>query len=239
MDETQREPREIERPNDGPRLMIGTRDALAQYPKAFPVEGEVIDPPADTEDIEIRPQAGPFAPDERLQVIRWISRGTYSRNQIAKKTGRGVATITRLAQAEGLSFSRADMMGPAHEAISLSLRTRRLELRDKLLEDTHRLREQLWKQTKLIQLNYKSGEFVSIRLKEPTFADKRNIATAIGIFVDKLAILESLDAPQENKQAIIALLDNVRIQVSTTPREVTAHDPNGRMDAESDRDSGT
>jgi hypothetical protein len=217
---------ETQHEHDGPRLMIGAPGAI---------EG---DPAAEVPDIEIRPGSGAFAPDERAQVIKWITRGV-SRNQIARLTGRGVATITRIAQAEGLSFSRADMMGPAHEAISLSLRTRRLELRDKLLEDTHRLREQLWKQTKLIQLNYKSGEFVSIRLKEPTFADKRNIATAIGIFVDKLAILESLDAPQENKQAIIALLDNVRIQVSTTPREVTAHDPNGRMDAESDRDSGT
>jgi hypothetical protein len=204
-----------------------------------PFEGEVIDPPAEVPDIEIRPGSGMFAPDERAQVIKWIARGV-SRNQIARQTGRGVATITRIAQAEGLSFSRADMMGPALEAQSLSLRTRRLELRDKLLEDTHRLREQLWKPSKLVQLNYKSGEFVSIRLKEPQFADKRNIATAIGIFVDKLAILESLDAPQENKQAIIALLDNVRIQVtSAAPGLVTKHDPNGRMDAESDGDSGS
>lgn len=220
-----------------PRLYVVRERAFVMDELTAPLEGEVIDPPV--EDIEIVPRVGPFSPDERAQVIRWIARGTHSRNQIAKLTGRGVATITRIAQAEGLSFNRADVLGPAHEAASLSLRTRRLELRDKLLEDTHRLREQLWKPTKLVQLNFKTGQFVSIKIKEPQFADKRNIATAIGIFVDKLAVLEQLDAPQENKQAIIALLDNVRIQVSAAPREVVAHDPDGRLDAEPDGDSGS
>ncbi len=174
------------------------------------VEGEVIDPPVE---IEIRQGSGPFSPEERAQVVRWIGQGV-SRNEISRRTGRGVATITRVAKAEGLTFGAAEMMRPALEAQGLTLRARRLALAERLLEDAHRLREQLWRPSMIVQLNYKTGEFVTKKIKEPTAGDKRNLMTAVGIAVDKVAELERLDAPQEGKQAIIALVDNLRIQVS-------------------------
>lgn len=164
-------------------------------------------------DIEVRPGVGAFAPDERAQVIKWIARG-MSRNEIARRTGRGVATITRIAQAEGLTFNRTEMMGPALEAQGITLRARRMALAEALLNDAHRLRKQLWEPSMIVQLNYKTGVFVKQKIKEPTAGDKRNLMTALGIAVDKIAELERLDAPQEGKQAIIALVDTLRISLS-------------------------
>ena len=174
------------------------------------LEGELIQPAS--YEIEVPFGKGPFSPEEKEQVCRWIRAGA-SRNSLMRRTGRGAATISRLAAAAGLTFKGNDVYDPADEVKHLNARAKRLDLRDKLLEDAHRLRVQLWKPTTLVQLNNRTGEFARTRLHEPTFADKRNIMTAIGIAVDKVADLERLDAPQEGKQAIIALVDLIRLQV--------------------------
>lgn len=177
------------------------------------IEGEVIDPDDEPKEIEIVHGTGSFSPEEREQVVRWIGQGV-TRNEISRRTGRGVATITRIAQAEGLSFSGAEMMRPALERQGLDLRARRLALADGLLDDARRLREQLFKPSMIYWPDYKTGGVIKQKIKEPTAADKRNLMTAIGIAVDKVAELERLDTPQEGKLAVIALVDNLRIQVA-------------------------
>jgi transposase-like protein len=195
---------------------------LNDEPASDVLTGELLAPPAVPE-IEIVPQNGPFSPEERAQVVRWIE-GGMSRNEIVRRTGRGNATITRIAQAHGLKFDRGgDLMTAALEASYIDKRAKRLALSEKLLEDAHRLRQQLWSPTTLVQLNNRTGEFARTKLKEPTFADKRNIMTAIGIAVDKVAELERLDAPQEGKQAVITLVDLLRIRVS----QETLENPKG------------
>ncbi len=176
-----------------------------------PIDGDLIDPPS--REVEIRPGPGPFSPEERAQVVRWIEEG-HSRNEIVRRTGRGNATITRIAQAHGLTFKRSDTMTAALEAGYIDKRAKRLALAEKLLTAAHRLTDQLFAPTQLIQLNNRTGEFVKLRIKEPTPQMKRDLMTSIGIATDKIADLERLDAPQEGKQAIIALVDTLRIQVT-------------------------
>src|SRR5260221_6135716 len=74
---------------------------------------ELLDEPGE-HDIDVEPGTGPFSPDERRQVVKWIAAG-HSRNQLVKRTGRGGATITRIAQAAGLKFTGAQMLTTAHE----------------------------------------------------------------------------------------------------------------------------
>ena len=177
---------------------------------AEPVEGEVIDPPTE---ITIVPQAGPFSPEERAQVVEWIKAGV-SRNEIKRRTGRGGATITRIAQDNGLTFSPAEMMRPALEAQALDKKAKRIKLAELLLDDAFKLREQLFKPTTIYFFDYKSGKVYKQKIKEPQPKDKRDLATSIGILVDKVAGLEALDRPQEGRQAIVTLVDNLRLQVA-------------------------
>ena len=174
------------------------------------VEGEVIDPP---KEIAIAFGSGPFSPEEREQVVRWIKAG-LSRNEIKRRTGRGGATITRIAQDNELTFSPAEMMRPALEAQGLNMRARRLALAEKLLEKAHRLTEELDKPGMLYFPDYKNSAAIRVKIKRLQPDQVRNLMTAIGIAVDKVAELERLDTPQEGKTAILALVDNLRLNVA-------------------------
>ena len=174
------------------------------------LDGELIDP--DRAEIDVPYGKGPFSPEETAQIGRWIAKGV-SRNELVRRTGRANATLTRLAQANGWEYNRTRALSSALASRVMDFRTERQDLKEKLLNDARRLREQLWRPTELVMLNNRTGEFARTILTEPNFADKRNIMTAIGIAVDKVTDLERLDAPQEGRQAIITLVDSLRLTV--------------------------
>ena len=172
--------------------------------------GDLIDP--EDEEINIRRGKGPFSPDEERQIGRWIA-ANVARNEIVRRTGRANGTISRLAKKNGWEFNRTKAMVPALIARTGDLRAKRLDLKEKLLDDSLRLRAQLWEPCELVMLNNRTGEFARTMLGEPNFADKRNIMTAVGIAVDKHADLERVDAPQDGKNAIIELATIMRLTV--------------------------
>lgn len=187
---------------------------------AEPIDGEVTGaetlpaeaagPRPDDPEVEIIPATGPFSPEEEGQVVRWIGQGV-NRNEIARRTGRGKATVTRVAQRHGLTFAPSDIAKVARERLASDNRARRVELGRLLLEDAHKMREQLWRPTEYLFAMQKTGEVVREKLREPHPGDKRNLMTAIGIAVTKIAELEALDTPNEGKEAIISLVDQLRV----------------------------
>lgn len=174
------------------------------------VSGPVIDPPQ--EEFDVPHATGPFSPQERVQVARWIGQGV-PRNEIARRTGRGVATISRVAEAEGLTFNRADMMGPALAAQGFDMRRRRQAQQAKIHDRIDEMLEEMAGPGTIYFPDYKNGRSIKVKTDRVTPENKRNLSVSIGIMIDKAIDYERLDAPQEGRQAIIALVDTLRLSV--------------------------
>ena len=150
----------------------------------------------------------PLSQAERDTIADLIRAGV-SRNEISQRVGRGAGTITRLAKELGLSFDRAPLV-EATEAKLADYAARRAELKKLLVEDAHRLRKELWlpaveKKTHVVSQGAGAGsvvEIVEVEHDVPTFGDKQRIMTAVGIAVDKVAVLERLDNSAEDLAAV-------------------------------------
>lgn len=133
----------------------------------------------------------PTPPQKRQQVIKLHAAG-HTRNQIAKQTGIAPATVTKICQQENLTFNR-DHTRAAVAAKQIDAKARRAELRELLLEDAHKLRQQLWAPTRLLNFGGKDNTLNETLLDEPLFVDKKNILSAVGIAVDRVVKLDALD----------------------------------------------
>ncbi|MEV0992741.1 helix-turn-helix domain-containing protein [Streptomyces sp. NPDC049949] len=77
--------------------------------------------------------AEPIRDRDRKQVRRLHSEG-MSRNQIARTTGRSAATVSKIAAAEGLSFSGGARVAAATQARTADAAARRERLADDALD---------------------------------------------------------------------------------------------------------
>ncbi|MER5759582.1 helix-turn-helix domain-containing protein [Streptomyces sp. NPDC002082] len=75
----------------------------------------------------------PIRERDREQVRRLHSEGK-SRNQIARLTGRSAATVSKIAKAEGLTFSGGARVAAATEARRADAAARREQLADEALD---------------------------------------------------------------------------------------------------------
>lgn len=77
--------------------------------------------------------AGPITDADREAVRRLHAEGK-SRNQIARETGRSAATVSKIAAAEGLTFSGGARVAAATEARRADAAARREQLADDALD---------------------------------------------------------------------------------------------------------
>lgn len=130
-------------------------------------------------------------------------------NEIARRFGRSANTVSRIAADHGIDIARARTQN-AREARAADYAARRAELKQLLVDDAHWLREQMRQPAKerkvvTVSLGAKAGSevrIVDVDYDEPTFADKQRIMTAVGIAVDKVAVLERLDNSAEDLAAV-------------------------------------
>jgi hypothetical protein len=169
-----------------------------ENPDAESAELELVEP-------QFVKRQGAFSPGEKALVLALIRSGT-PRNELARKTGRNGSTITRLAQAEGLSFDRGRVTAPAREARASDLSLRRLAIAQKMADHLERLIDELHSPLNVRRINTRSGEVQVLKLREPDPAGKRDLAIAAGIISDKLSAILSVVAPQEGRAAVIALV---------------------------------
>lgn len=154
----------------------------------------------------------PLTDKDRQHILKLHQEG-LSRNAIAKKTGRGLATITRTVHAAGRTFDRRTPLEATANAAA-DRKTRRNQLMDDLLTDAAKLRTQLWQPTKLVNFGGKDNTLAETTLDEPLFVDKKNIMSAVGMAVDRLIKLEALDAENgktEVESMLIKLIGSVGI----------------------------
>jgi hypothetical protein len=155
---------------------------------------------------------GPVTPDERERIIASIRAGKGC-NEIAAEVGRGPATISRIATAEGLSFDRSQTRA-ATEARQADMQARLTDLSEQLLTDVERLRRQLWKPCLVYDFGGKENTYAEHELPEPDFRAKQAIFTSIGIAVDKVIAIRKQDTGGgEAIGLIVQLVDGIKREV--------------------------
>lgn len=122
------------------------------------------------------------------------------------------STVDRWRKKAGVRTVRNDRTRAMIEARTVDLKARRKELTALLLDDAHRLREQLWQPARLVNFGGKDNTLNETTLDEPLYADKKNIMSAVGIAVDRVVKLEAVDADEGLDQAV-SMLDKLAEQL--------------------------
>lgn len=146
--------------------------------------------------------AAPITDTERQAIIATL-RDTGNVRETARRHGRSVGSVSRIAKDADVSVDRSATK-TATEARWADMAAKRAQLASDLLDDAARLRQQLWQpavERKALVVK-DSGEFagshveiVDVHLDEPTFADKQRIMTMAAIAIDKSIRIEEHDSP--------------------------------------------
>lgn len=161
--------------------------------------------------------------DERAGIVAAIRAGR-PRNDIAREFGRGAATVTRIANAEGLSFDR-EATKHATEARRADNAARRERLISEMYANAERLNRQMFRpavERKPMVVSDGGGmgshtEIVEVKLDQPTFGDKRNIAVATKVLVDGARSLEQVgeDGQDAARGMLGRLVDGIRAEMAS------------------------
>src|SRR5690348_6130490 len=121
--------------------------------------------------------ATPPTSDENKTRILELHAAGKSRNDIARETGIGAATVSKIVKAAGLSFDRSktEAATAAKKADAAALRA---QLALDYLADAQRLRQQLWKPCIAFNFGGKDNTYAETSLDEPVFVDKLKIMQA-------------------------------------------------------------
>ncbi len=131
----------------------------------------------------------PVTQRNKDQVLALHAEG-LSRNEIARRIHRSGRTVSRIADELGLTFER----GEATEARKADARSKRAVLATALLDDAERLRQQLFTARTVYSFGGWDNTFERALINEPSFRDKREIMSAVGIAIDRAIRLDEYDA---------------------------------------------
>lgn len=129
---------------------------------------------------------------------------------VEKKLGIPKGTVTRWAKETGVETVSVSSTRAGTEAASVYAKARRAELAKLLLDDAHRLREQLWQPARLVSFGGKDNTLAETMLDEPLFVDKKNILGAVGIAVDRVVKLEDYDkSAADTSSGAVSVIDKL------------------------------
>lgn len=112
-------------------------------------------------------------------------------NAIAKELGVSPSTISGWAKREGLSFDRS-ATETAVNVLRVSRAARRGAILDRLYDRTEKILDRLEAPTYMYRIA--SGDGVSkFEDPEPPSADEKNLASSIGMYLERAARLEAVD----------------------------------------------
>lgn len=149
----------------------------------------------------------PLNPEHRARITQAIREGGQ-RNTIAREHNVSGSTVSGIAKAEGIHFDRSQTRH-ARVALAEDYASRRAQLREDLLADAIKVRQRFWKPCTVFKFGGKDNTLNSIDLPEPDFEGQRHIATTVGTLVDKLAVLERVEADSTRGQQAAGLLDGI------------------------------
>lgn len=121
----------------------------------------------------------PISDDDKAAILDLHAQG-MSRNDIARQTGRGAATVTRVVHAAGLSFDRSATIH-ATRARQADLAEKRAQLELRYLERAAELLEQMDKPHIVYNIGGKDNIYTEHELDKPTTGDIRNLMQSASI----------------------------------------------------------
>jgi transposase-like protein len=133
----------------------------------------------------------PVHPETRAEVVRLI-RAELARNEIARRTGVSTATVSRIAEAEGLSFDRSQTSA-ATKARSVDLAALRLELAEEMASAARDMLRSRDKPYLVYNFGGKDNTYEEHTLDSAPVEVKRSIVVTAGIAFDKLTRIVERD----------------------------------------------
>lgn len=155
--------------------------------------------------------AVPITDTERDRVRELHGQG-LGRNEIAAQLGRSAATVTKIAKALGLTFDRRATQAATAAKVA-DARARRAQLMHELLDDAQKLRAQLWQPAMVWSFGGKDNTFAQRQVERPSFADQRQIMTAVSTAISTSLRLDQHDGDGSVEQVgslLGSLFDSLR-----------------------------
>jgi len=158
----------------------------------------------------------PVQPAQRARVIDLIKL-EHGRNAIALEVGISTAAVSRIAKAAGLSFKKAQTAA-ATEVRRIDRAATRADIIDRMYKRSQKILTRLEADEFTYRLATATGsDTVSDAAAPP--GDEKNLASAIGIYMDKATRLELVDsdAGESGARSMLADLGQMLGLVDTPP----------------------
>jgi hypothetical protein len=130
--------------------------------------------------------------DVQQQIIEMCRKGN-SRNEIARQTGVGAASISGICQRAGLSFN-VGQVAAAQKALKAERAVRRARVIDRGYSRIEALQDRLEAATFRTMQKERGGGEREVTLEFVPTIDERNLANTIASYVGTVTNLEKLDA---------------------------------------------
>ncbi|MDQ1128291.1 helix-turn-helix domain-containing protein [Microbacterium sp. SORGH_AS_0888] len=141
----------------------------------------------------------------RERIVQ-LAREGMSRNGIARETGVGATTVSRICKAEGVTFDRTQT-AQATEAHRMDVKAERERLAERLLIEANTALDQLHVPT--VVVGWYQGEATEHTLDRPTSGDVKNYMLAAAIALDKHIAIHQLDGNERDAAAVDLWLAHV------------------------------
>ena len=152
--------------------------------------------------------AAKYTPEQRAEALDLYR--TDGPTAVEKKLGIPKGTVTRWAKETGVETVSVSTTRAGTEAASVYAKARRQELATLLLEDAHRLRKQLWEPAVVHAFGGKDNTYEEHELGEPTFADKKNIISAVSTAVTSVTRLGDYDkSAADTSSGAVSVIDKL------------------------------
>jgi hypothetical protein len=165
---------------------------------------------------------GPVQPEERERVRQLHAEGR-SRNEIARELGRGVATVTRIAQASGLKFDREQTKAATTAAVADNKAIRTATSR-RFLDEANKALDRLSAEYLVHAFGGKDNDYNEHTLQLPPAGETRNLMTAAAVAFDKHLAADKHDADTgtEGARSVLgALGEALQVAAARIDGEVT------------------
>lgn len=146
----------------------------------------------------------PVQPEQRARVIELIKQ-EVGRNAIALEVGISTAAVSRIAKAEGLSFKKTQTAA-ATAVRQIDRAAARADIIDRMYLRAQRVLKRLEADTYTYRMATETGSQL-VHDDDPPAGDEKNLAAALGIYVDKATRLELVDADASESGARSMLAD--------------------------------
>jgi len=160
------------------------------------------------------------ADDDRLRALAAAGQSVRA---IAKALGRSRSSIDRRLRALETGIDRTSTVA-ATQARIVDGKARRAVLREQLLGDAERMREQLFAPTTVFNFGGKDNTYEEREVERPPFADQLKIAQAVSTLVGTLERLEKLDADSGIVEAV-GMLDQIAAAIEAAAGKLGDQEP--------------